>query len=40
MKTSGRTPPIAQASGLITPNFTIGEAGDVTDNLRGVILVR
>jgi hypothetical protein len=29
-----------QASGLITSNFTIGEAGDVTDNHFGVIFVR
>jgi hypothetical protein len=28
-----------QASGLITSNFTIGEAGDVTDNHFGVIFV-
>ncbi len=30
----------AQASGLITSNFTISEAGEVTDNHFGVIFVR
>lgn len=30
----------AGASGYITSNFTIGEAGDVTDNQLGVIFVR
>jgi hypothetical protein len=30
----------AQASGLITSNFTISEAGDVTDNHLGIIFVR
>jgi hypothetical protein len=30
----------AEASGLITSNFTINEAGEVTDNHFGVIFVK